>query len=164
MATYSNQPPRRDEKDRGNYPSTTSSKSYEKTKYGEIEFSADWITTSITEQTIKFADGFGRELASRSYELTTSQIRNVFGEIKRIQMAGFAEQRQRTDFLLLKPKMAYAAKRAKSDGALAFEYIMRKAHEAVRADDENNDKRFENFCDFVEAILAYHKFYGGKEN
>ena len=76
--------------------------------YNQVEFSKSWIETGITDDCIRFAEGFGSHLERNRF--TTSQIRNVFGEIKRIQMSGF--DNGRTDFLLLKPKMAYAARRA----------------------------------------------------
>jgi len=125
----------------------------------EVAFTADWIITGITDDCIIFAEGFGDHLKNSGF--TTSQIRNVFGEIKRIQMSGF--ENGRTDFLLLKPKMAYAAKRAATPGAADFERVMKLAHEAVKAKTDNDIARFKNFCDFIEAILAYHKAAGGRD-
>jgi CRISPR-associated protein Csm2 len=134
--------------------------------YNQVEFSKAWIESGITDDCIRFTEGFGSHLERNRF--TTSQIRNVFGEIKRIQMSGFDKPEAKTDFLLLKPKMAYAAKRAQdkdrqATGAADFERIMRLAHEAVRAKTENDAFRFKNFCDFIEAILAYHKAAGGRD-
>lgn len=128
------------------------------------DFKQEWITSGITDDCISFAEEFGSHLARNSF--STSQIRNVFGEIKRIQMSGFGENK--TDFLLLRPKMAYAAKRATSKeryatGAGDFESVMKKAHLAVASGTSDDEKRFENFCDFVEAVLAYHKAAGGRD-
>lgn len=134
--------------------------------YNQVEFSKAWIESGITDDCIRFAEGFGSHLERTKF--TTSQIRNVFGEIKRIQMSGFDKQEAKTDFLLLKPKMAYAAKRAQdkdrqATGATDFERIMKLAHEAVKARTDNDAFRFKNFCDFIEAILAYHKAAGGRD-
>lgn len=123
------------------------------------DFKHEWITTQITEDCIEFTERFGKHLEANKF--TTSQIRNVYGEIKRIQMSGFNEHK--TDFLLLRPKMAYAAKRANSSGASDFEKILKKAHLAVASGTNGDKKRFENFCDFAEAILAYHKAAGGRD-
>lgn len=129
----------------------------------KVPFSADWITNGISDDAIIFAEGFGEHLKASNF--TTSQIRNVFGEIKRIQMGGF--ENGRTDFLLLKPKMAYAARRAqdkdRSTGANDFEKVMKLAHEAVKTRTDKDTERFRNFCDFIEAILAYHKAAGGRD-
>lgn len=67
------------------------------------------------------------------------------------------------DFLLLKPKIAYAAKRSGSRGIEDFKVVMDKAHEAVdiSGDKETSWKHFQNFLDFFESVLAYHKAYGG---
>jgi CRISPR-associated protein Csm2 len=128
------------------------------------EFKQEWITTGITEACITFTEKFGRHLKDGNF--TTSQIRNVFGEIKRIQMGGFKDHK--TDFLLLRPKMAYASKRATdkdkyATGAGDFEKVLKSAHEAVASGTLDDEKRFENFCDFVEAVLAYHKAAGGRD-
>jgi CRISPR-associated protein Csm2 len=136
------------------------------------DFDSKWISSGFTDDTIEFANWFGEQLTlgGEKLRLSTSQIRNVFGEIKRIQMRVAGESSKlnanRTDFLLLKPKIAYAAARAgKMDdkhGALKFKEIMTKAHTEVKLGTTDDIKRFENFCDFIEAILAYHKAYGGK--
>jgi CRISPR-associated protein Csm2 len=127
-------------------------------------FRKEWITDGITDACINFTEQFGQHLNEGNF--TTSQIRNVFGEIKRIQVSGFKEHK--TDFLLLRPKMAYAAKRAsdkdrRATGASDFEKVLKMAHEAVASGTTNDEKRFENFCDFVEAVLAYHKAAGGRD-
>lgn len=136
------------------------------------DFNSTWIQNEFTDDTIGFADWFGEELTKggERLRLSTSQIRNVFGEIKRIQLRVAGESSKlnanKTDFLLLKPKIAYAAARAgKTDethGALKFKKIMTQAHDEVKLGTIDDLKRFENFCDFIEAILAYHKAHGGK--
>lgn len=128
------------------------------------EFKSEWISSKLTEDCIVFTEKFGGYLNDNRF--TTSQIRNVFGEIKRIQMSGFKDHK--TDFLLLRPKMAYASKRAtdkdrNATGASEFEKVLKKAHQAVASGTDGDNARFENFCDFVEAVLAYHKAAGGRD-
>ena len=128
------------------------------------KFKKEWITDSITDECIVFTEKFGKLLAESGF--TTSQIRNVFGEIKRIQMSGFRDNK--TDFLLLRPKIAYATQRAsakdkRSAGPAEFEKVIKEAHFAVGSGTDGDEKRFENFCDFIEAILAYHKAAGGRD-
>ena len=134
-------------------------------------FDKAWITKGITTPCIEFAEKFGRAMASgpEKKRLTTSQLRNFFGEVRRIQMKGLAEST--TDFLLLRPKLAYAAARSDSGGhsdgevskAKDFDKEMQKALEAVNPDElTGREQRFQNFCDLLEAILAYHKVGGGK--
>jgi CRISPR-associated protein Csm2 len=120
------------------------------------EFDSSWITEQISKDGIKFADDFGKVVAKKG--LTTSQIRNFFGEVKRIQLKGY--ENEQTAFLLLKPKLAYAAKRARGNATDKFKEVMDQAHDAV---EEGNNGHFINFVNFLEAILAYHKAYGGKD-
>jgi CRISPR-associated protein Csm2 len=97
--------------------------------------------------------------------MTTSQIRNFFGEVRRIQakvqQSNF-EGTNKTAFLLLRPKLAYAQARVISKVGKSriedFRTVMDKAHIAVI-----NKEQFQNFVDFLEAVLAYHKFYSGRD-
>ena len=119
------------------------------------DFDPNWITKQIEKKSVDFAERVGRYLADN--RLTTSQIRNIFGELKRIQMKGYDSEK--TAFLLLKPKMAYAAKRNSNEGINVFKDVFNKGHNEVS--DENT---FTNFTSLIEAVLAYHKAFGGKEN
>lgn len=123
------------------------------------DFDATWIADKITTQGINYAEEFGRFLVDKG--MTSSQIRNIYGEIKRIQLKGF--ESDKTAFLLLKPKMEYAAKRANKPATYKFKDVMKLAHDAVRTDEKGDEKRFQNFCDFIEAVLAYHKAFGGRD-
>ena len=131
-----------------------------------LEFKSEWVRNGIDENAVSFAQKFGKHLCPL-YEgkpskqaLTTSQIRNFFGEVKRIQDKGF--DKEKASFLLLKPKLAYAEARVLQKSGKSrisdFRKVMDKAHEAV-----SNDTQFLNFVNFLEATLAYHKFYGGKD-
>lgn len=118
------------------------------------------ITEKITNATVDFAKRFGTYLGNDDYDstrnrplhnkLTTSQLRRFFGEVKRQQMVGYNE----TDFVLLKPKLAYAVGRAKDKNAKIrdFYFVMSAAIDLVK-----NEKQFKNFIKAFEAIVAYHK-------
>jgi len=90
----------------------------------------------------------------RRGDLTTSQIRNIYGMVKKMEMDGFNANK----FVLFKPKLAYAAARADRKGAYQFKEVMTWAIDEV----DRDDRKFVNFVDFFEAILAYHKAAGGK--
>ncbi len=121
-----------------------------------------WVSDKIDKETIDFADKFGEKIAAKRGGMSTSQIRNVFGEMRRIQLNGY--KNQKTDFLLLKAKLAYAVKRNKNDGIEDFFKFFEKAYDAVDKDnDDNGEKSFKNMMDLMEAVLAYHKYHGGKE-
>jgi len=119
-------------------------------------FKDSWITNEIDESFIEFAKEVGEELSNKG--LTSSQIRNIYGEIKRIQVCG-GYSGNKTSFLLLKPKVAYNTGRATSGvaGLSLFQKIFDKAWKSV-----SDDRTYKNFCDVMEAILAYHRAKGGK--
>lgn len=89
--------------------------------------------------------------------LTTSQIRNIYGMVKQMELKGFDANTAR-EFILLKPKLAYAAERANKEGARILRKVLSDAIDEVGT----NEKHFANFVDFFEAILAYHVAAGGK--
>ncbi len=123
-------------------------------------FEKRWITNGIDSSGIEFAESFGKFLQEAKF--TTSQIRSVFGEVKRIQLKGFDKEQERRSFLLLRPKVAYAAKRAENKGATAFQQVIDQAIKTVAVEEPDSDRRFVNFCHLFEAILAYHKANGGR--
>lgn len=86
--------------------------------------------------------------------LTTSQIRNIYGMVKQMEMRGFDPN----EFVLLKPKLAYAAARADTQGARQLKDVLTWAIDEVG----NDEAKFARFVDFFEAILAYHKAAGGR--
>ena len=123
------------------------------------------IVDGDAKVTVEQARALGESLAR---QLTTSQIRNIFGTVRRIEMnwpedpkteadRGRATRAQR-DLLLLKPKMAYQAKRERGRGVGMLTDILSEAIDLV----DNDRQNFQHFVDFFEAILAYHKAYGGK--
>ena len=132
-----------------------------------IPFDPKWITRGIDTKGICYAEEFGKHLANGggnfSMKLTTSQLRNFFGEVRRIQTGGFNEM----DFLLLKPKLAYASGRQGGNAVKPLKLILDMAHAAVFKEEEDGKPitaRFQNFVNFFEAVLAYHKGYGGKDS
>lgn len=93
-----------------------------------------------------------------SKRVSTSQIRNVYGTVKKLELEGESDE---TVFklVLLKPKLAYAAGRhSKIPGMKVLQDILSDAIDLV----SEKKERFNNFCKFFEAILAYHKAHGGK--
>ena len=138
--------------------------------FNKNDFKSEWILKSIDENAVKFADEFGAHLCDLQQDrpgreaMTTSQIRNFFGEVRRIQakvqVDGF--DNNKTPFLLLRPKLAYAQARVIAkvgrSRITVFREIIDDAHSEVK-----NKEHFQNFVDFLEATLAYHKFYGGRD-
>ncbi len=130
--------------------------------------SADDLKTIMTEESaeavqllIQKAKKLGKEL---SKELTTSQIRNIFGEVSSIEQEVGLEEKTlplnvQRRLLMLKPKMAYQVGRFSNNGGLkALVDTLSQAIDLIG----NDVRRFHTFVDLFEAILAYHRCYGGK--
>ena len=78
---------------------------------------------------------------------------------------------------MVRPKLAYAEARATAKNPRNrisdFRGVMDKAHSAVYDNMDQStsedrlklvlEARFQRFVDFFEAILAYHKAYGGRD-
>lgn len=119
----------------------------------------NWIKSGINKETIIFSFYFGKYFAEN--QLTTSQIRLIFGEMRRIQMNGYLKEK--TGFLLLKPKLAYAVKRNKSTGLTKFYDFFSIAYGAVdTSNDQTGEHHFNNLINLFESVLAYHKYHGGQ--
>ena len=122
------------------------------------------IVEGDAETTVQEADALGEALANR-HRLSTSQIRNIFGTVRRIEMnwpegeteESDATRRAKRELLLLKPKMAYQARRERGRGVQTLTDVLKDAINLV----EGDRQRFQYFVDFFEATLAYHKAHGG---
>lgn len=90
--------------------------------------------------------------------LNTTQIRKILARINglsaRLQAA---EQFDRSEVPLLKVQLVYAAAREKQKvGPLAE--VLLPAIDRIQTEDD-----FRWFAKFVEAVVAYHRYHGGRE-
>ena len=108
------------------------------------------------------AEKIGRELVES--RLTTSQVRGVFGTVRQIEAAVHPTARELDDLTyrrlkLLIPRLAYQAKRERGQGVARLSDVLTPAIQRIGRDAD----RFRRFVEFFEAVLAYHKAHGGKE-
>jgi len=106
------------------------------------------ILDGDVEELNKYAREKGEEFAKgkKRDRLSASQIRSVLDEIQRMN------RYDKRKLHLLRPKLAYAAGRHKGK-VVNFQELMDTAILMV------NESNFEYFRDFVEAIVAYHRYY-----
>ena len=124
--------------------------------FAKNKFLVSWIENGADEALPDYAEFMGKAMADN--KLTSSKIRSVYGEIKRIQMGEFAKEK--SSFYLLRPKVAYAVGRDKENiGLQLFKLVFDKAAQYVT--DENT---FLHFANFMEAVLAYHRAYVKKND
>ncbi|MCM8826479.1 MAG: type III-A CRISPR-associated protein Csm2 [Candidatus Omnitrophica bacterium] len=123
--------------------------------------SSDKIQKIIVEGDNKILNQYAEELAKKyspqndkekKQKLTTSQIRNILDDVQRMRKEDIKENKLE----ILRPKLAYVAGRNKDSWAL--KELRDILDEAIGLVGNSFDK-FENFRNFFEAIVGYHKFY-----
>jgi len=128
----------------------------------------EWILNGFkTKEDIDLVEDFGKHVAdaregndgryfSGRNAISTSQIRIAYGEVSRLKM-----QFDETSMMMLRPKIAYAAARDGGPVYKDFQKVMSTGIDSV-SNSDNKEKAFANLAYLFEAILAYHKAYGGK--
>ena len=99
-------------------------------------------------------------------DFTTSQIRKFLSSVNRIENRVMAESETLSDDIAneiryLKIMLAYQtgrAEKAKKETRAFYNELIPKIDKIG-----NSKKAFTEFARYVEAIVAYHKFYGGKD-
>lgn len=110
---------------------------------------------------VAFAEQTAKTLVGNN--LTRSQIRAIFTEVRKIEAAWIAHPSGALRRLnMLKPKLDYQVARAKSVELLRD--VLQAAIDQVNdaKDEKEKDRRFRVFMDLFEAILAYHRAKGGR--
>jgi len=128
-------------------------------KYADIKWFQE--KDSLTKEAIKFTEELGEELVDKpNYKrnaMSTSQLRNFFGEVRRIQ-SNLKENKPA--FYMLRPKLAYAVARAR--GKENKIYRFKEVVDNILLNINPEPTEFNNFVNFLEAIVAYHKVNGGE--
>jgi len=100
-------------------------------------------------------------------EIKTAQIRNIFSSIQAIRtkfrIEGKVSDELIRELILLKPKVAYAKGRNKKREFETLYYMMKNAIDKT-VESKQKDLALKNFIALMESIVAYHKFFGGRDN
>lgn len=128
-----------------------------------------WIQEKVDDEAVIWAKSFGKFLQTEENQtkaLTTSQIRKFFGELKRIQAD---PEKYQDDVPLLKAKLAYAVGRETVSTNYGKTFVKTKIKEFYEELEKGINfirpdvkKDLINFVKLIEAIVAYHKYFGGK--
>lgn len=112
------------------------------------------------EELVRYAERVGKKLVND--RLTRSQIRNIFTESRKIQTSWDPQDPALSlrRLILLKPKLAYQAAKENKPVLVYFGNVLSDAIDLV-AKSRDKTKGFETFMQLFEAILAYHRSYGG---
>lgn len=84
------------------------------------------------------------------HNISASQLRNIFYDVRKVQKV--------SELYMIRPKLAYAAGRSDKDEVKEVMVLFDELIAQVKTQEQ-----LKAFQDFFEAIIAYHKFYGGKD-
>lgn len=120
-----------------------------------------------TKDLVEYSEDLGKKFSGGKSEVKTSQLRNVFSDIKRIQLE-WENNRDISNLQmrlqLLKPRLAYAAgKPSQKPKRKAINLLKTEVEKAIDGvlNSTDKEKAAENFFKFIESVVAYHKYYGG---
>lgn len=122
----------------------------------------DFLTNDRYPLLNQVAERLGRDWGSRppwvKSRLTTQQIRKCYGEVQRLKLAPRFDATSATRLLLIKPHVAYLARRFHVEDLYEFSRVLRHCVDTVG----NDATRFTRFTTFFDALMAYFRAHGGK--
>lgn len=134
----------------------------------DYKFDSKWIKHRINSKMTGWANSFAKEIAEAG--LTATQMRRIFNQIKKIQVAGLSKQWELV--YMVSPELTYAVQRASKNEAVGLKKFAEKVQEMLSVifyqldqdlDGQDNLKStlsehyFNRFVRILEAIVAYHK-------
>ena len=115
----------------------------------------------LKEKKIADEGGYADTIASRLRGMKTTQLRKFFDSIRKIkeELKDGRWEDVEAEFYLLKPKIAHA--RGRNLIPEEFNELMKVCMRKVDIEDGDGDKKknFEKMVDFLEAVVAYHRYY-----
>lgn len=110
----------------------------------------DQILISQKESYNEYIDAIKKYVAGKYRGWSASQLRNVFTQVKTMK--------EYSELCLVRPKLAYASGRTDSSELKELLLLLDDVIKKVNSNDQLRE-----FKSFFESIIAYHKYYGGKE-
>lgn len=107
-------------------------------------------------------------------ELKTNQIRKILTAVNILKnkvdiykianpQAKKLDEELQMEIEFLRVNIAYQIGREKGKENLVREFVEKADLLNMVKDIDGDIKAFENFCRYIEALVAFHKFYGGQE-
>ena len=123
------------------------------------------LTTIAPEELDRRGEEWGKKLADQRDGVKTNQIRNLYAAVQHIRVRASQPEPDTEDInrrlVFLKPKLAYATGRQRQLRQLR-DFLVLAIDSVVHSADP--PKARENFFILMESIVAYHKFYGGRDS
>jgi len=104
--------------------------------------------------------GYADIVAKNSSSLNTTQLRKFFGAIRDLEKKKDWKAIE-TEFYLLKPKIAYAVGRDLIKKPF-YNFMIACMGKVDSGTEEEKVENFKGMVNFLEAVVAYHKFYNPK--
>jgi len=120
----------------------------------EHAFGPGYVTTILNKgggDYNQFINRLRNYVEQNKTKITTSQLRNIFTRVKQLKKPEEAWH--------LRPQLAYAAGRNDQPAMKELVFLLDQLLCEIGA---NDTAGLQNFQDFFEAIIAYHKYFGGK--
>ena len=133
------------------YDRNKSAENY-KEKYEKYKRELQKINNLPIERIVEIGKEIGRDLSSN---ISTTQIYKFLDAVRRIQ-AKFDSDK----VILLRPKLAYLVGREKKEKKLKS--LISVLDPAIMSAYKDRDS-FQKLVYFIESIVAYHRFYRGKD-
>jgi len=114
-----------------------------------------------TRELVEWAEITGAMLAAKG--LKTNQIRKFLDEVRRIYIEAAKDppKFRHDDIVLLKVQLAYA--KGRNTQVELLMQVLDPCIDRVREKGAEGFEDFKRLAKMVEAIIAYHKFYGGAD-
>lgn len=121
-------------------------------------FNPNWITRGVDDDCMNLCEELAIDMVTA--KISSSFLRNIFGELRRIEAGGY--DKHHTEFVLLRPKLAYTCGRAieRNQGAKDELNALQEFYK-LSAHNVSNALGFKNLVSIMEAIIAFHKANGG---
>lgn len=118
--------------------------------------------SQLDEKDIAKEGGYAERVAEGVQNLKTTQLRKFFSEIK----ANERELKEKgwggikADFYLMRPNLAYAKARGLVPDHF-FKLVDACMKQVDKGDENQKKENYKRFVQFLEAIVAYHKYHHG---
>lgn len=129
------------------------------------------IIGSSTAEFVSDLDELAKKTGQNIQSVTTSQIRGIFSIVREIEQETLRlsdddplPNRLQSRLTMLKPKLAYQVGRSSNAKRQPMEKLQQLLTSAIdQVLKTGKVYAFRNFMNLFEAIIAYHRFYGGTE-
>ena len=116
--------------------------------------------SQLDEKEIAEEEGYAERVAEEVRNLKTTQLRKFFSEIKanerELKEKGWKSIEGR--FYMTRPNLAYAKARKLVPDQF-FKLVDACMKQVDKGDDERKKENYKRFVQFLEAIIAYHKYH-----